>query len=643
MKKKINIIIIIAFLAGSLTACMDLLDTAPYNALASGSMWQTEESVDQGVTGVYNSLRDWAQGVYADSYVNNNTSSWGNGSTYGFERWGIAGQLTYAEALTNGTINTSNSNFSTTWRKLYEGVHRANEAIANIPQKSPASPEKNARLIAELKFLRAYFYFRLNELYGRDGLGVPLYTEPVTVDECINGQAPESEVWAQIIKDLTEAIEEPNLPNKDNTGRVNKGAAYALRGKAYLYQGAKYDNNGSVTKNDELLQKAVADFDKVGQCGFSLFGDYKSLFSEANENCDEMILSIPHTSDKYYGTSSQLVLGNRSAYSATGEAWATLSGSPTFMDIYENADGTPFHWDDIIPGYSAITEPADRIVYFLRDTLDAEGNIILQAGNNKSLDVSVRNSVVKHLKAAKTASVKNDYLPYGNEARMRSIFENRDPRLEATFVTPYAGFIGGYSFSGAANEMEVFWRFPVDNYNAKPDVTKRNDMSTGTANGDYVPYFFRKFVYEGAGLARREDGPLDEPLIRYANVLLWQAEAYVELNQLDKAEANVRRVRDRAGVETLSGHFADQSSARNYVRDERRREFAGEGVNFFDEMHWRTWNEAKFKNNKNGMQSVWGNIKNPYKWAGDHIYIWPVPQTEIEKNPNLKKTPGWNY
>ncbi|MDR2564081.1 MAG: RagB/SusD family nutrient uptake outer membrane protein [Prevotellaceae bacterium] len=637
MNTIIKILTVSAIALSSFTSCMDILDTAPYDALASGSMWKTEESVDQGVAGVYNALCDWAPGVYADTYIAD-----GNGSTYGFERLGIAGQLTYAEILTNGSINPSGGYFSNTWKKLYEGIHRANEALANIPQKSPASPEKNARLMAELKFLRAYFYFRLNELYGRDGLGVPLYTEPVTVDQCVKSQSPENEVWIQILKDLTEAIDEPNLPNKETTGRVSKGAAYALRGKAHLYQGSKYAEDGSVVKNDDLLRKAVADFDSVRRCGYGLFSNYKQLFTEANENCIEMIFRIPHTGDIHYGTSSQRVLGNRSAYSASGEAWGTLSASPVIIDLYENADGTPFNWDNIIPGYSSLTRAADRIVYFLRDTLGADNNIITQQGNNRPLDATVRSSVAKHLGNA-NSSVRSDYLPHGNEARMQSVFANRDPRLAASFITPYSGFTGGYSFSGANNAMEVFWRFPVDNYNAKPNVTKRNDMSTGTANGDYVPYFHRKFVYEGINLARWEDSPLDEPLIRFANVLLWQAEAYVELNQLDKAETNVLEVRDRAGVSTVAGHFANQTLARNYVRDERRREFAGEGVNFFDEMRWRTWNTMKFRNDTGGMQSVWGNIKNPYKWPGNHLYIWPVPQTEIEKNPELIKTPGWSY
>ncbi|MCH5716152.1 hypothetical protein [Niabella hibiscisoli] len=73
---------------------------------------------------------------------------------------------------------------------------------------------------------------RLNELYGRDGLGVPVYTEPIDPSEANKGQSPEAEVWAQIIQDLN-AINDPNLPNNqiNGEGRTSKGAAYALRGE----------------------------------------------------------------------------------------------------------------------------------------------------------------------------------------------------------------------------------------------------------------------------------------------------------------------------------------------------------------------------------------------------------------------------
>ncbi|MDR0893496.1 MAG: RagB/SusD family nutrient uptake outer membrane protein, partial [Mediterranea sp.] len=494
----------------------------------------------------------------------------------------------------------------------------------------------------EAKFLRAWFYFRLNELFGREGLGVPIYTEPTSVDESNKGQSPEADVWKLITDDLTDAIDDPNLPNMDPNGRVTKGAAYALRGKAYLYQGAKYkettDGSVNVTVNTDLLNKAIADFDKVKECGYGLFGDYKGLFSEENEHCNEMIFSIGHTDDKGYGTNSQKFVGSRFAYSGTGNGWGNQTPAPAGIDQYEYTDGSPFNWDDIIPDYDKLT-PKERAVYFLRDTLDINSEIVKQEGDQKPLETLVRSSVKTLVeKAGKTAK---EYMPYGNEIRIRKAYQNRDPRLEANIITPYAGFNGGYSFAGAGNPMVVYSRWPLGAKSKTPDVTKRADLATDDSN--YFTYFHRKFVYEGAGLSRREDGGLDEPLIRYANVLLWKAEAYVELDKLPEAKACVKEVRDRVKMPILDRYFFDQNSARDYVRAERRREFVNEGVDFFDEMRWYTWKEIKFNQGK-GTQTVWGEVWQSYTWpTSNNLYIWPVPQSEVERNPNLTRTPGWNY
>jgi hypothetical protein len=617
--------------------CTDVLDTTPYNAIAGESMWQSEDLVDQGVVGVYAALKDW--GPYSGSFADK------NGSTWSFEPWGMSGQLRYDEAMTNGSINPSSAIFSETWKRVYEGVLRANDAIANIP-KSPVAENKKARLVAEAKFLRAYFYLRLNLLYGGNGLGVPLYTEPMKIEECTQGQASEDEVFAQIIQDLTDCINEPNLPNRDNTGRASKGAAYALRGKTCLLQGAKYANDGTVAAiSTDLLNKAVADFDKVAGCGYGLFlGGYKELFLEANESCNEMIFSIQHVSETGYGTLVQKYCGSRAAFGISGtNGWGDLLVSPYVVDLYENTDGTPFNWEDVDPdfaGWNSMT-PADRAVFFLRDTLDADGNVIPQSGNGALLSVTVRSSVTNLLKAASAAGSAK-YLPYGNEARILKAYANRDPRLAANIITPYAGFVGGYSYAKAGEALEVFYRWPVQGGNQTPDKTQRDDFATDNAN-DFT-YFHRKFVTEGAGLPLRDDTPIDEPLIRYADVLLMWAEALVELNQLPDAAAKVNTVRGRTGVGMPNVAYSGQDDLRTKVRDERRREFVNEGVNFFDEMRWRTWKETKFKGGDNGKaESIWGASIRPYMWPGNYLYVWPVPRTEIEKNTNLTPTPGWAY
>jgi len=242
-----------------LAACQkDLLDTAPYGSISSGNMWQSENLADMGVLGVYSALRfDYAglNRVYFDelSFTAQNRDPEEN------------------VLMVTGTITSSHPLFSNYWKQNYEGIHRANDALANLPEKAPLPEEKRGRLIAEVKFLRALFYFNLNMVYK----GVPVYLEPVSPDEANRPRETEAKVWEVIINDLTDAINEPNLPNMyqpgdANFGRATKAAAYALRGKAYLWM--------------KDYAKAEADLRKVGTLGPELYqGPYERLFKGENE------------------------------------------------------------------------------------------------------------------------------------------------------------------------------------------------------------------------------------------------------------------------------------------------------------------------------------------------------------------------
>ena len=225
MNKKIYILL--SFVALMTSGCKkELLDTVPYDQLSSATMWTTDNLTDLGVNSIYNALR-----------LGQNTGSASGLEPYQYDRYGVTGQTRDAggDAMLLGTITPSNGLFSSNWTNYYEGIIRANDAIANIPTKSPSTVVKKARLIAESKFLRAYFYFKLNEMWR----GVPIYLEPFNYTEAVKPRATEAEVWAVILKDLSDCIAEVNVPNKyakgnANFGRITKGAAYALRGKTYL-------------------------------------------------------------------------------------------------------------------------------------------------------------------------------------------------------------------------------------------------------------------------------------------------------------------------------------------------------------------------------------------------------------------------
>ncbi|MGB9747539.1 MAG: RagB/SusD family nutrient uptake outer membrane protein [Bacteroidales bacterium] len=590
MKKNKKFIGLLAALTMFAACQKDLLDTAPYGSISSGNMWQSENLADMGVMGVYNTLRDF---VHPDWWVFDNYV--GLTRLY-FDELGFIAQDRDPDGnnlMLTGTINSTHPLFETYWKQNYEGIHRANDALANLPEKAPLTPEKRGRLIAEVKFLRALFYFNLNMVFK----GVPVYLEPVAPDEANRPRETESKVWEVIINDLTDAINEPNLPNMyqagdPNFGRATKAAAYALRGKAYLWM--------------KDYAKAEADLRMVGTLGPELYqGPYERLFKEENEQHPEMIFSVQNIGLSGYGSYTQVWLGSRVAFNNQG--WNVVMPAPDYVESFENADGTPFNWDDYIPGYTSMT-PQERMVFFLRDGLTNE---------EKDYFSSIGADMSK-------------YLDVGNEARIKQVYDNRDPRLKATIITPYSTFFGYLN-----GEATFTLRWP---YRSDQDPVR--DLRTDTNEKFY--YLWRKWVYEGANETPNAwYCPTDQPLIRYADVVLMLAEAINEQRGGDAEAINlVNSIRQRAGMPDLTG-VSGQEDLRERIRNERRWELAMEGINLFDEMRWGTWKAKKFYPG-NGTKEIWGGPNRfNYTWKGDYLYTWPIPRNEVERNPNLQQTPGW--
>ena len=548
--KNLKYILILVAASFMISGCQDdLLDTTPYSQIGSSNMWESENLVDKGVNGVYNALR------YSHSRFNLVGSElWTlehdafTGSNRGRTSW-----LLGSSTLKSGVITAGDGMFRNYWRQHYEGIHRANDAIESLSAGVPVSEEKTSRLLAEMKFLRAYFYFGLNKVFK----GVPIYLEPVPAEEVDRPRDTEQAVWDAIIDDLTDCINEPNLPDMYSSGDANMGhatkaAAYALRGKAYLYM--------------EEYAKAEEDLRKVGDLGPTLFqGDYKELFTEANENHPEMIFSVQNIALPGLGSWTQKHVGTRVAF---GSNWNNYLPNADFVNTYQNADGSEFNWDDYLPDYSSMT-PTERKVFFLRDGLSQTEQDEFEA---QGVAMSY-------------------YLPNGNEARIKDVYDNRDPRLKDNVITPYSTFHG----AAGSDEFTYTLRYPYIGY----DRSEPFDLRTDTNSKFY--YLWRKWVYEGTSIENRSYGPTDQPLIRYADVLLMLPEAINDQGFDQEAVDIVNQVRDRAGVALLQTsdasqptYVSGQDNLRERIRDERRWELPLEGINLFDEMRWGTWKEKKF-------------------------------------------------
>ena len=120
----------------------------------------------------------------------------------------------------------------------------------------------------------------------------------------------------------------------------------------------------------------------------------------------------------------------------------------------------------------------------------------------------------------------------------------------------------------------------------------------------------------------------DFPLLRYADILLMRAEALNELHGPNQESIDlINRIRNAAHITTINlASFATKDQLRNFILDERGREFHSEALRREDLIR-----HGKFIS----MAVARGKAAQP------HHVVFPIPQSEIDKNSNLKQNPGY--
>lgn len=202
---------------------------------------------------------------------------------------------------------------------MYSAIRKTNQGLNYLEKYGEMSGEDKTRLSAELRFMRAWFYFDLVKRYK----DVIIYDEDLSAITANKALSTEEEGWNFIESDLEFAA--ANLPEKEKAnGRLNKGTAYAFMTRAMLYA-KRYD-------------KVVAAADKVKELGYSLISNYADVF---NGNNSEVILeyvfnysdNVTHSFDYYYSPG-----GDYTTKDASGGGY----GTPTqeIVESYEYADGS---------------------------------------------------------------------------------------------------------------------------------------------------------------------------------------------------------------------------------------------------------------------------------------------------------------
>jgi hypothetical protein len=155
-------------------------------------------------------------------------------------------------------------------------------------------------------------------------------------------------------------------------------------------------------------------------------------------------------------------------------------------------------------------------------------------------------------------------------------------------------------------------------------------------------FLMTKFVLETDNIdeAGIRDSPLNYILIRYADVLLMNAEAQIELNQISNdgeigAEAIINRIRARGGLQPVADNSID--GLRTAVRKERMIEFAGEGLYMFD---IRRWGIADVEMERDVER--YDGVVTHERTFSEKLLEWAIPQQDIDNSEGLVQNPLWN-
>jgi hypothetical protein len=237
------------------------------NELSPETYFKTEAQVQSAVNAVYGSLQ--TRGLY-------NRHIWFGYDNMAHENAGNSQLEADKRQYLNFTFDASHGPIGAFWESCYRGINKANfvinnkEAIDLIPGEQLSAAMKT-KFEGEAKFLRALYYFMLVDRFG----DIPLVLEIPADGEGL-GRSPVADIWAQIESDLTDATSQCLTKDVEDQGRTTKGAAWALLGKAHLFQ-KDYD-------------AAMTAFGNV--TGYSLEDAYFDNFLEETEHGVEQIFSV---------------------------------------------------------------------------------------------------------------------------------------------------------------------------------------------------------------------------------------------------------------------------------------------------------------------------------------------------------------
>lgn len=308
--------------------CKRELDLVSQDSITDGIFWKTPNDFKLGANNLYNGL-----------------------DRFGFEDTESDIAFNDPNSVSNGSYQPSEN--SGQWTDSYNNIRSANNMIA---KGEGATDALIKRYVAEARFFRAWYYYKLMRVFG----GVPLITKVLTTDDValFTKRATRTETVDFILKDLADASVDLQLQTElasGDIGRITRGTALALAARVALFEGTWQKFHGEANAN-KYLDAAISNANAVmtsGQYGLytgSGAQSYRYLFIEAGDDSRESIL------DRRYARN---ILGQDIPY-----AYDQSGYNPTrkLADMYLDNTGLPItHAGTVFQGYATFTsEYANR-------------------------------------------------------------------------------------------------------------------------------------------------------------------------------------------------------------------------------------------------------------------------------------------
>ncbi len=321
------------FLCGTVmvaTGCSKFLEEEDPSNIAPETFFTTPEDAQAAVIGIYENLRFHGDGtgLFSANFQMLDALS-GTAETE-------TGQNSDLNNLYGYQYTGNNLHLSQWWTQLYDGVANANLSIERIPTIPGITDGDLQKWVGQAKFLRAFHYFWLVQLWGE----VPLITKPIyswTDSEVNASRASIETVYATIVQDLLDA-EAANFPMTDASGFASGAAVKSMLARVYLAmagyplnKGAEYFQKSAV-KSREVIDYATANPTKI-----ALFPALDDIHNPVKENVLEHIFGIQYAAGVANANYQTYFLPNNTNITASNEVGTTVP-TAAFLNSYETGD-----------------------------------------------------------------------------------------------------------------------------------------------------------------------------------------------------------------------------------------------------------------------------------------------------------------